>query len=78
MTMADAEGVMNTEMELVIPHLAYDAERLDALYPRLVAPGAVDTEDLIKDDEDLILQEGYRLVRDLVTTCSTSGRRRRS
>ena len=67
---------MIKETDMILPHLAFSPEELDQRYPPLVAPEAVDTEDLTRDDEDEIIIEGNKIVKDLVSACALQGRRR--
>ena len=67
---------MVKETDMILPHLTFTPEELDERYPPLVAPEAVDTEDLTKDAEDMIIVEGVRIVKDLVSACAQQGRRR--
>jgi len=70
------EANMVKEDDMILPHLTFSPEELDRRYPPLVAPDAVDTEDLTKDDEDELILEGNRIVKDLVSACALQGRRR--
>ena len=62
---------------LIFPHLMFSEKELEEKYPRLVAHEELDTEDLLKDEDDGLLREGMRVVGDFVEACSTRGRRRR-
>ena len=64
------EANMIKEDDMILPHLTFSPEELDRRYPPLVAPDAVDTEDLTKDDEDELILEGNRIVKDLVSACA--------
>ena len=61
---------------MILPHLIFGPEELDRRYPPLVAPEAVDTEDLTKDEEDGIIVEGNKVVKDFIQQCAVQGRRR--
>ena len=63
--------------DLIVPHLMFSDEELEKRYPKLVAHDEEDTGDLLKDDDDILLREGMRIVGDFVEACSTRGRRRR-
>ena len=77
-TMADACDVYAVQEQLPeMPHLSYTGKELDELFPSLVAPPAVDTEDLNGDKDDHILQEGMRLARDIAEASDIHGRLRR-
>ena len=67
---------MVKENDMILPHLTFSPEELDKRYPPLVASEAVDTEDLTKDNEDELILEGARIVKDLVSACALQGRRR--
>jgi hypothetical protein len=71
-----AEANMVKETDMILPHLVFGPEELDRRYPPLVAPEAVDTEDLTKDEEDGIIVEGNKVVKDFVQQCAVQGRRR--
>ena len=72
--MTDANMIKETDM--VLPHLAFSPEELDKRYPPLIAPEAVDTEDLTKDEEDGLVIEGAGVLKGLVNACAVQGRRR--
>ena len=71
-----AEANMVKETDMILPHLVFGPEELDRRYPPLVAPEAVDTEDLTKDEEDGIIVEGNKVVKDFIQQCAVQGRRR--
>ena len=52
---------------LCFPHVAYSSDEMDALYPPLSVPPAVDAEDPLghSDAHEPLLREGYRLASDL-------------
>ena len=65
-----AEANMIKETDMVLPHLAFPPEELDTRYPPLIAPEAVDTEDLTRDGEGELTIEGDKIVADLVSVCA--------
>ena len=76
--MAEAYDVCEVqEQPPSMPHLVHTEEELNELFPSLVAPPAVDTEDLNDDKDDHILQEGMRLARDIAEASGIHGRLRR-
>ena len=77
-TMAEACDVCEVqEQPPSMPHLVHTETELNELFPPLVAPPAVDTEDLNADKDDLILQEGMRLAGDIAEASGIHGRLRR-
>ncbi len=74
-TMAEAYDVCEVqEQPPSMPHLVHTEEELNELFPPLVAPPAVDTEDLNADKDDLILHDGMRLAGDIAEASGIHGR----
>jgi hypothetical protein len=77
-TMAEVMAVdsghgIEREPAPIMPHRLHLAEELDKLYPPLEAVDAVDDE---SEDKDVLLEEGIKIARDIVTQASEFGRRR--
>ncbi len=74
----DAEGVSSvgeTAMNPLMPHKLYDRVQLRNLYPPLEVPE--DTDDEAPDDEnDDLLTEGARVVKEIIREAEELGRRR--
>ena len=60
-----------------MPHLQYSEEELDALFPPLEVPAAVDAEDPQALEVETLLDEGLRVAADIVKSVEVQGRRRR-
>ena len=76
--MADTCGVGTPEGPLpFMPHLRHSGEELDALFPPLEVPEAVDAEDPQALEVETLLEEGLRVAADIVKTVEEQGRRRK-
>lgn len=75
-TISDADLATVGE-RLIFPHREYAEPEVDRLYPPLAVPEAVDAGDPKQYEDDPILVEGYRLVRELVEACEVQGRKRK-
>ena len=61
----------------IMPHLLHDEIELKRRYPPLEVPAAVDAEDPLNDDADVLVQAGDVIIKDLLKAIATQGRRRR-
>ena len=61
----------------IMPHLHFDRTELDALYPTFNAPPEVDNPDLTSDNDDIVLQHGWRLAGEIQREMVSLGRTRR-
>jgi hypothetical protein len=82
LTMADADEVYAADEEVRdpdMPHLRLSEELLESLHPALViSPDQHDEPDLRDDDEDGIIVEGERIIKQIISEAQAHGRRRRS
>ena len=78
LSMADTCGVGTPEGAVpFMPHLQFVGEELDALFPPLEVPAAVDADDPQALEVEPLLQEGIRVAADIVKTVEEQGRRRK-
>ena len=78
LSMADTCAVETPEGQVpFMPHLRHRGEELDALFPSLVVPEAVDAEDPQATEVEPLLEEGLRVAADIVRSVEEQGRRRR-
>ena len=63
---------------LCFPHVTYSSDEMDALYPPLSVPPAVDAEDPLghSDAHEPLLREGYKLAGQIARDASLQGRKR--
>ena len=61
----------------VMPHLVLSADELNRYYPAMIAPVEVDDPDINNDNDDGLLQHGYRLASDILQQMESLGRTRR-
>jgi hypothetical protein len=74
-----AEDVLDPDREPAssepcLPHLIYAAEVLDAKYPSLTVPEALDLDDTQGDAWDWVYQKGLQEARDIEASMKTMGR----
>ena len=78
--MADADEVYAVDEEVRdpdMPHLRLSEKLLKSLHPALVtSPGQHDEPDLRDDDEDGIVVEGERIIKQIISEAQAHGRRR--
>ena len=70
----------NDEEELsrpIMPHLLFNDQELNGLYPSFSAPEAVDNEDLNNDEAEPTLQYGWKLASEICREMEVLGRTRR-
>ena len=60
-----------------MPHLSFEANALDRLYPSIVAPEDEHLDDLVDDKEGKVYQAGLREVEKIRQTMKAHGRARR-
>ena len=78
LSMADTCGVGTPEGPApFMPHLQYAGEELDALFPPLEVPAAVDADDPQALEVETLLEEGLRVAGDIVKSVEEQGRRRK-
>ena len=78
LSMADTCAVETPEGPVpFMPHLRHRGEELDALFPSLVVPEAVDAEDPQATEVEPLLEEGLRVAADIVKSVEEQGRRRK-
>ena len=75
-TMADTCAA-DVEVRATMPHLEHSKEELERLYPSISAPEAVDEGDPQAEGREPMMEEGFRLAKDLARTVEEQGRRRR-
>ena len=75
--MAEANMVGRRDLALVFPHNEYDQADMDRLYPRILAPEAVDAADPQSQLRDPILEAGIKVAHELVLAGQAQGLRRR-
>ena len=64
-------------MRPVMPHRLFSNEELDALYPAFAAPAEVDNPDVAHDDDDGVLQHGWKLASEISREMQSLGRTKR-
>jgi len=64
-------------MRPLMPHKLFTNGELDALYPAFAAPPEVDNPDVTRDDDDRVLQHGFRLASDICREMKSLGRTKR-
>ena len=74
---AEAYNVEENDKAPIMPHLVYDSEKLKELYPPFTVPEAVDAEDPLNDDDDMVIKAGDLIIKELITATATQGRKRR-
>ncbi len=76
-TMGETYAVDEYEPAPIMPHMLHNEAELKRRYPPLEVPAAVDAEDPLNDDADVLVQAGDVVVKDLLKAIATQGRRRR-
>ena len=75
--MADACAIDSEEHDPLMPHTVFTHEELDAQYPSISVPEAIDAGDPYCDVQDATLASGLKTVSELVKACSEQGRKKR-
>ncbi len=76
-TMAGAYTVHSEDGDPMMPHTVFTSKELDAQYPPVSVPEAVDAEDPYSGMEDATLASGLKTASQLVKACNGQGRKRR-
>ena len=81
-TMADADEEINAaeehkDDEIFMPHLRYDEDTLNALYPKIDIPEAVDADDPLAEQDDPLTEVGYSEAKHIMAQAQDQGRRRK-
>ena len=71
------EEEMVEEVAPWIPHLALSDEDIDRRFPSLVAPDDEGLDDIIRDEDDAMLQHGIKMANDISENMLKYGRTRR-
>ena len=66
----------NVDEHLIMPHLSYSVDQLDAMHPPLQAPPEEPFDDLDKDEDDIILQAGKAIAQNIAYESERFGRRK--
>ncbi len=76
-TMGEAYNLEDSEEVPIMPHVVYTEAQLEELYPPLQVPEAVDAQDPLNDDDDILVQSGNIIISDLIKATAVQGRKRR-
>ena len=73
-TMREEDASLNS---ITMPHNVLDKKSLEEQHPSLEVARDVGDEDVLQDEDDLIIEAGYRARDEIIEAARTYGRRRR-